>query len=195
MSYIRLSGTVIDTPVLSHKTQGGDIYIAHVECIRLSGTPDILPCMLPKTLIDRMSKGTKVCIDGEVRSRNIENKLLLYVFVKGIFEYTEEENVVYFENAHICNKPTYRDTLTGKHISGVVLAVNRPNGKSDYIPTIVWGNDAKYIAGLNVGDKVTVYGRFQSREYVKRYEDGTEETKVAYEMSVSSLGREVNDGK
>ena len=141
-----------------------------------------------------MKNGTIVKLNGQFRSYNNpeggKSKLVLMVFAREIIltEASEEEdkNEIYLEG-FVCKKPNYRQTPFGREISDLLVAVNRAYNKSDYIPCIAWGRNAKYCESFNVGEKIKVYGRVQSREYEKKLEDGTVLKKVAYEISVSKL--------
>ena len=146
--------------------------------------------------------GAKLQIDGQFRSYNSydneKNKLILTVFVKDVqfLEENQEEeeearrDIVSNEvilDGYICKKPIYRKTPFGREISDILLAVNRAYNKSDYIPCIAWGRNARFCENVAVGTEVRIVGRVQSREYEKKHEDGTVEKKVAYEVSVASL--------
>ena len=155
-----------------------------------------------------MAIGTNLQIDGQFRSYNSydneKNRLILTVFVKDIqfLEENEEDEEARRENVsnevildgYICKKPIYRKTPFGREISDILLAVNRAYNKSDYIPCIAWGRNARFCENVAVGTEVRIIGRVQSREYEKKYEDGTVEKRVAYEVSVSSLEIANQDG-
>ena len=145
-----------------------------------------------------LTEGRKVVIEGQFRSynsyENEKNRLILTVFAKDIMEYKndeeEEKSQVSNEvvlNGYICKKPIYRQTPFGREISDILLAVNRAYNKSDYIPCIAWGRNARFCQNLEVGTEVKIVGRVQSRTYEKKFEDGTVEERVAYEVSVGSL--------
>lgn len=147
---------------------------------------------------------------------NERNKLILTVFAKDIEEVKEDEEEVETENVeetenvdseearkeafkkdyitnevvligYICKKPVYRQTPFGREIADLLLAVNRAYNKSDYIPSIAWGRNARFCQNLEVGTEVKIVGRVQSRNYEKKLEDGTVLKKVAYEVSIGSL--------
>lgn len=149
-----------------------------------------------------LQEGKKILVKGQFRSynsyENERNKLILTVFAKDVIEVEENEedsDIVKKESitnevvliGFICKKPIYRQTPFGREIADILLAVNRAYNKSDYIPCIAWGRNARFSQNLEVGTKVKVVGRVQSREYEKKYEDGTSEVKVAYEVSIGSL--------
>ena len=160
-----------------------------------------------------MQEGNKLLIKGQFRSynsyENEKNRLILTVFAKDIMELQEnedEENEMVRKDiitnevvlvGYICKKPIYRQTPFGREISDLLLAVNRAYNKSDYIPCIAWGRNARFCQNLEVGTEVKVVGRVQSRAYEKKHEDGTIENRVAYEVSVGSLEviEEKDDGK
>mgnify|MGYP001112453209 CR=1 FL=1 len=157
-----------------------------------------------------IDEGKKLLIKGQFRSynsfENERNKLILTVFAKDVQELPEnEEQEVEVEGedgeiakkeemtnevvliGFVCKKPIYRQTPFGREIADLLLAVNRAYNKSDYIPTIAWGRNARFCQNLEVGAQVKIIGRVQSRQYEKKYEDGTSEMKVAYEVSICSL--------
>ena len=164
---------------------------------RLSDSTDIIPVMVSERLIDVTAdyKGSLVIINGQFRSYNRheekKNKLVLSVFAREI-EFVDEisENArtnQIFLDGYICKPPVYRKTPLGREIADVLLAVNRPYGKSDYIPCICWGRNARYASAFEVGGHVLIWGRIQSREYMKRIGENETEKRVAYEVSVSKL--------
>ena len=167
--------------------------------MRFSGNQDLIPVMVSEHLVDTTKDmtGEWARIEGCYRSQNSKlngkTKLLLYAFartfdVSGNFD-KDDENDIYMEG-FICKKPSYRTTPFGREITDVVLAVNRPYGKTDYIPCIFWGRNAKFVNTCEVGTKLIVYGRIQSREYSKHIEGAVEpEIRTAYEVSASKVER------
>lgn len=168
---------------------------------RLSNSYDIIPVMISERLMDVTQdyRGRYMEVQGQFRSYNRhderKNKLVLSVFAReaGFIEVDEENmpesnqtNQVYLDG-YICKEPIYRKTPLGREIADLLLAVNRPYGKSDYIPCICWGRNARYAGNFKVGDRVLVWGRIQSREYMKRLDEENVEKRVAYEVSVSKL--------
>ena len=173
---------------------------------RLSGNADIIPITISERLItdEMLSEGRKLLIKGQFRSynsyENERNKLILTVFAKDVEELQEveeqEENDIVKKDettnevvliGFVCKKPIYRQTPFGREIADVLLAVNRAYNKSDYIPSIAWGRNARFCQNMEVGTEVKITGRVQSRTYEKKYEDGTTETRVAYEVSIASM--------
>jgi len=193
---VALFGKVVSEPKFSHEVYGEKFYEFDMEVNRLSESIDIIPVVFSERLvpINEIKPELKVQILGQYRSYNNQtegrSKLVLMVFAREI-EITEEmtlnnANEIFLEG-FVCKKPNYRKTPLGREISDLLIAVNRAYNKSDYIPCVAWGRNAKYCESFNVGDKVRVYGRVQSREYEKRFENGEVEKKVAYEISVSKL--------
>ena len=198
-----LVGKVTSDKRLSHEIYGEKFYIFDLSVPRLSGNADIIPITISERLLleDELVPGKNIIIEGQFRSynsyENNRNRLVLTVFAKEIkfAENQEEEFKPSKENASnevvldgfICKKPIYRKTPFGREISDILLAVNRAYNKSDYIPCIAWGRNARFCENVPVGTEVRVIGRVQSRQYEKKYEDGTSEIKIAYEVSVSSL--------
>ena len=191
-----LLGRVVEEPKLSHEVYGEKFYQFVLEVKRLSGSLDLIPVIFSERLLvlDSLKVGTIVKLNGQFRSYNNpeagKSKLVLMVFAREVIltEASEEENQneIYLEG-FVCKKPNYRQTPFGREISDLLVAVNRAYNKSDYIPCIAWGRNAKYCESFEVGDKIRVYGRVQSREYEKKNEDGTVNKRVAYEISVSKL--------
>ncbi len=164
---------------------------------RLSDSIDIIPLMVSERLLDVNGdyKGMYIMVNGQFRSYNRheerKNKLVLSVFAREI-EFVDEigestkSNQIYLDG-YICKEPVYRKTPLGREIADLLLAVNRPYGKSDYIPCICWGRNARFASNFEVGARCAVWGRIQSREYMKKLSDEQLEKRVAYEVSVSKL--------
>lgn len=179
--------------VYSHTLYGRKFYRARLIVTRFSGTNDFIPIMVPEKLIDTNHdySGNYVSVEGEMRSRNRnehgKNHLDLYVFANEIAEeeFLCHENIIYLEG-HLCKKPAYRATPLGREISEVILAVNRDYGAS-YIPCICWFGNAREIANFDVGTRIKLYGRVQSRSYQKKVSDTEIEIRTAYEVSVSEM--------
>ena len=199
-NYLVLVGKITSEKVFSHEIYGESFYIFNLEVPRLSGTADCIPITISERLIQNfdLSIGKEVEIEGQFRSYNTyenqRSRLVLTVFAKDIKEYVEPEeperekvsNEVVLVG-YICKKPIYRKTPFGREISDILLAVNRAYNKSDYIPCIAWGRNARFCENMEIGTGVKIVGRVQSRMYEKKHEDGTVEQRVAYEVSVGSL--------
>ena len=193
---VLLFGKVVAEPKFSHEVFGENFYEFSIEVSRLSESSDIIPVIFSERLLDinDIKNDIKVQIAGQYRSYNNQtegrSKLVLMVFAREI-EITEEMTIAnaneIFLEGFVCKKPNYRKTPFGREISDLLIAVNRAYNKSDYIPCIAWGRNAKYCESFNVGDRIKVAGRVQSRKYEKKFEDGNVEEKVAYEISVSKL--------
>ena len=202
-NHIILVGKVTSEKKFSHEIYGEKFYIFDLSVPRLSGNSDIIPITISERLMvdGDLPVGTKITVEGQFRSYNSygegKNKLVLTVFAKNVKLLEDQENEVearkdFISNevtliGYICKKPIYRQTPFGREIADILLAVNRAYSKSDYIPCIAWGRTARFCENMEVGTEVKVIGRVQSRQYEKKYEDGTVENKVAYEVSVGSL--------
>ena len=207
-NYLTLVGKVTGEKRFSHEIYGERFYIFDLSIPRLSGNADIIPVTVSERLItdSMLEEGKRLMVRGQFRSynsyENEKNKLILTVFAKDIEEVKEPEESEEEENeivskdtitnevvliGFVCKKPIYRQTPFGREIADLLLAVNRAYNKSDYIPTIAWGRNARFCQNLEVGTQVKIVGRVQSRQYEKKFEDGTSETRVAYEVSVGSL--------
>ena len=205
-NYLTLVGKVTGEKKFSHEIYGERFYVFNLEIPRLSGNSDIIPITVSERLIkeETLQEGHQLLVKGQFRSynsyENNKNRLILTVFAKDIIEVEEkeedEENEMVKKDTitnevvlvgYICKKPIYRQTPFGREISDILLAVNRAYNKSDYIPCIAWGRNARFCQDIEVGAQVKIVGRVQSRQYEKKHEDGTVETRVAYEVSVGSL--------
>ena len=206
-NYLTLVGKVTGEKKFSHEIYGERFYIFNLEIPRLSGVADIIPITISERLIneDTLTEGKKLLVKGQFRSYNSyeseKNRLILTVFAKDVKviseeEQSEEENEMTKKDVitnevvligYICKKPIYRQTPFGREIADILLAVNRAYNKSDYIPCIAWGRNARFCQNLEVGSQIKLVGRVQSRTYEKKHEDGSVETRVAYEVSVGSL--------
>lgn len=195
-----VAGTVASEPQKTHQVEGEKFYEFKVEVTRLSETMDYIPVTVTERFLaaNKVEVGSEVKLRGEFRSYNKKddekNKLVLYFFAKSIM--TEEEilnhggnNVNYVKlTGFVCKKPIYRQTPFGREICDVIVAVNRLNSKSDYIPCITWGANARSMSNKTEGTKVVIEGRIQSREYKKYDKEGNLHIKTAYEVSCSKLG-------
>lgn len=197
---VTLSGEIVSNFEFSHEIYGEGFYTAMLASERTSGQKDIILVMVSERLVDVKADwtGRFVKISGQLRSYNEHdgerNHLILSVFVR---EFEEFEEMLFSDNysnhisldGHICKHPTYRKTPLGREITDILLAVNRPYGKSDYIPCIAWGRNARFASGLEIGTRLQIEGRIQSREYQKRISEDEYETRVAYEVSISKMER------
>ena len=205
-NHLVLVGKVTSDKTYSHEIYGEKFYIFDLEVPRLSSAVDIIPITVSERLLTDLNLeiGTKLSIEGQFRSynsyQNERNKLILTVFAKDIVEIKDEpkkedseeekKDVVTNEvtlSGYVCKKPIYRQTPFDREISDLLLAVNRAYNKSDYIPCIAWGRNARFCQNMEVGTEVKIVGRVQSRKYEKKFEDGTSETRIAYEVSISSM--------
>ena len=193
---VEFTGTIITEPEFNHEVFGEGFYNMHLKVDRLSGTADIIPLIISERLINLNDKytGTAVNVSGVYSSYNKHeekrNRLLLYVFVCEIEkantgEHTDLNKIQL--DGYVCKEPIYRKTPLGREISDVLLAVNRSYHKSDYIPCICWGRNARYASSLEVGSHLQMEGRIQRREYSKRISETETESRTAYEVSVGSM--------
>ena len=198
-----IMGEIVSDFVFSHEIFGEGFYMVDVKCKRLSESYDIIPVMVSERLIDVTGDymGALICVTGQFRSYNRheehKNRLVLSVFAReiGFIEEMEESSKTnqIFLDGYICKEPVYRKTPLGREIADLLLAVNRPYGKSDYIPCICWGRNARYANQFKVGERCAVWGRIQSREYMKKLDDENVEKRVAFEVSVSKM--ELGEGE
>ena len=194
---VSMVGVVASEFVKSHEVYGEGFYMVDILVKRLSGSEDRIPLMVSERLVDVTQSylGEYIQVQGQFRSYNRheekKNRLVLSVFVRELTFVEEEDDSVETNlielNGYICKPPVHRMTPLGREIADVLLAVNRPYGKSDYIPCICWGRNARYASAFEVGGHVLIWGRIQSREYMKRIGENETEKRVAYEVSVSKL--------
>lgn len=192
-----VAGTVVSEPQFSHEVYEELFYTFMLDVPRLSEATDTIRVTISEKFLAALSieVGMKVMIKGQFRSynnfTNVGNRLILTVFVRDIELLNaetdgESANSIYL-NGYICKHPVYRTTPFGREIADILIAVNRSYNKSDYIPCIAWGRNAKYAETLSVGDNVIIKGRIQSREYQKKISETEVENKTAFEVSVSKL--------
>jgi single-stranded DNA-binding protein len=194
---VTIMGEVASQFEFSHEVFGEGFYIVDILVRRLSNSQDIIPVMISERLIDVSQDytGEYVEVYGQFRSYNRhdeqKNRLILSVFAREIAFIDEEpdgaKTNTIFLDGYICKIPVYRKTPLGREIADLLLAVNRPYGKSDYIPCICWGRNARFASGFDVGDHVQVCGRIQSREYIKKISENETQRRIAYEVSVSKI--------
>lgn len=190
---VYLCGTVASEATFSHEVFGEGFYEFFLEVKRLSGQSDVLPVTISERLMaEGLRIGDSLCALGQFRSYNkIENgksRLMLTVFVREVLAVQPSKNpnsIVL--SGYICKPPVYRTTPFNREIADLLIAVNRSYNKSDYIPAIAWGRNARFVKNLSVGDKVALSGRIQSREYQKKQPDESFVTMTAYEVSISKL--------
>lgn len=194
---VTIIGEVIGEFEYSHEVYGEGFYTVDISVNRLSNSVDIIPLMVSERLVDVTEdlRGLIVEAEGQFRSYNrheeTKNRLVLSIFVRElnfVDDYDENISTNYiFLDGYICKPPVYRKTPLGREIADILIAVNRPYGKSDYIPCIAWGRNARYAAGFSVGSHIQVVGRIQSREYTKKINEDECIRRIAYEVSVSKL--------
>lgn len=194
---VTIMGEVASQFTFSHEVFGEGFYMVEVLVKRLSRSDDRIPLMISERLIDvhQDYTGEYIMATGQFRSYNQhdekKNRLVLSVFVREV-TFVEEEldgaktNHILLDG-YICKKPIYRKTPLGREIADLLVAVNRSYGKSDYIPCICWGRNARFASTFEVGTHVQIWGRIQSREYVKKISEAETEQRIAYEVSVSKI--------
>lgn len=191
---VTLAGTVVTEPEFSHEVFGEGFYEFRLSVLRLSMQTDTLPVTISERLMDEVKivTGAKICINGQFRSYNkLDNnksRLMLTIFARSVSEFDEEINPNMIElEGFICKAPMYRTTPFKREICDLLVAVNRAYNKSDYIPCIAWGRNARYVNTLNVGDRISLCGRIQSRDYQKLDVNGEYVTKTAFEVSICRI--------
>ena len=194
---VTMIGEIVSEFEFSHEVYGEGFYLVDISVSRLSDSVDYIPLMVSERLVDVTQSyiGETISVSGQFRSYNRheekKNRLILSVFVREL-EFVDEieddikSNQIYLDG-YICKEPIYRKTPLGREIADLLVAVNRSYGKSDYIPCICWGRNARYASSFEVGSHVEVYGRIQSREYIKKIGEEQTGNRVAYEVSVNKI--------
>lgn len=195
-NYVHVCGYVKGDVTFNHEDHGVRFYRSTIEVARLSGNVDKIPIIIPDDLLAEYPLDFDECYEiwGQFRSYNEKlgngnSHLSLFLFVCDIiYPFAKRPDNYVKLTGTICKKPVFRTTpFSNREITDVLIAVNRSYNKSDYIPCILWGENAKEAKELNIGDKITVNGRFQSREYTKLLSENTSELRTAFEMSASKL--------
>ena len=194
---VSMVGEIVSDFTFSHEVYGEGFYMVEIAVNRLSNYMDYIPLMVSERLVDTKQSyiGQKIYVTGQFRSYNRheekKNRLVLSVFVREL-EFVDEvsdevKSNQIFLDGYICKAPIYRKTPLGREIADLLIAVNRSYGKSDYIPCICWGRNARYASAFEVGGHVQIWGRIQSREYIKKISETETEKRMAYEISVSKI--------
>lgn len=194
---VSVMGKIASQFTFSHQVFGEGFYTVDLLVKRLSDSEDLIPLMVSERLLDVTQdyEGEYIQVEGQFRSYNRhdekKNRLVLSVFVRELSFVEEEDDSIktnqIFLDGYICKPPVYRKTPLGREIADLLIAVNRSYGKSDYIPCICWGRNARYASAFTVGGHILIWGRIQSREYMKRLNETEAEKRIAYEVSVSKL--------
>lgn len=194
---VSIIGTICSEFKFSYEIFGEGFYMTDIEVRRLSDSIDIIPLMVSDRLVDVNEDytGCLIKVAGQFRSYNRHeekrNRLVLSVFAREIEFLDDDEQMSktnqIFLDGYVCKPPVYRKTPLGREIADLLIAVNRPYGKSDYIPCICWGRNARFASGFEVGMHTQIWGRIQSREYIKKLSEEEQERRIAYEVSVSKL--------
>ncbi|MGN1099498.1 MAG: single-stranded DNA-binding protein [Christensenellales bacterium] len=198
---VTLMGRIVEKPTYSHEIYGEGFYESKIAVKRLSEQEDILPITISERLLgESVQEGDMLALTGQFRSYNkleeTRSRLMLSVFVRELLPYDEETNPNEAElSGYICKPPVYRTTPFKREICDLLLAVNRAFNKSDYIPCIAWGRNARFVKTLPVGERIKINGRIQSREYQKQLENGDIVVRTAYEVSISRITVEKASGE
>jgi len=194
---LTISGTIASLPIFYHEAYDEKFYTFELSVNRLSEAKDIVPILISEKILPNMNVGDIFTVNGQLRTYNKyegnKRRLVMFAFVRDITKINEEEfskikntNELIIKG-NLCKKPSFRVTPLGREVSDILVAVNRAYRKSDYIPAISWGRNAKYCSNLETGTYVQINGRFQSRTYTKRSMEDNTEVKVAYEVSINRI--------
>lgn len=190
----QLSGKIVSEMKYDHEVCWEKFYFTTICVERMSGATDLIPILISEKIFENDLNGEYVSVTGRFSSYNKEESgkkhLVLYFFVDEIL--ILDTASVQFVNdieltGYLCKQPIYRKTPLGREISNLLLAVNRTYGRSDFIPCICWGRNARFASRLNASDNIKICGRMQSREYQKKINDTDYETRIAYEVSISKM--------
>lgn len=196
---VYVQGKILDDPIFNHSVKDEQFYSFNLKVDRLSEECDILPVIISSKFLSvkNLKAGDKIAIRGQFRSHNKledgRSKLILSVFCQELDEWNDSLNSNVVElSGYICKEPIYRKTPLNREICDLLIAVNRNNNKSDYIPCLAWGRNARFSGSLPLGTRIELTGRIQSRKYNKRIETGIEITKIAYEVSIANIAAITN---
>lgn len=191
---VSLSGEIVNDPKYSHEMFNEGFYEFNLKVMRLSDAFDIIPVTVSERLLQEydLKKGKMMSGKGQFRSFNKmedeKSRLMLTMFIREIEPYDPNKNPNQIDIVgYVCKDPVFRTTPFKREICDVLLAVNRNYNKSDYLPCIAWGRNARFVKNLNVGDKIVASGRIQSREYEKKLENGEVQKRTAYEVSLAKV--------
>lgn len=195
-------GRVLTPPTYSHEVFGEGFYELEISSQRLSEQFDVIPITISERLLETnsLNVGDDVSFYGQFRSYNKlsqnKSRLVLTLFVREIVKPKDETNPnIISVCGFLCKPCIYRTTPFNREIADILVAVNRSYNKSDYLPCIAWGRNARFCKSMNIGDKIALSGRIQSRKYVKRFDDSLSEEKIAYEISISKFATGENANK
>ena len=187
---LSIKGKILSAPTYSHSLLGEGFFTTQIEVKRLSDQVDVLPLTISERLISGLQAGQEIALLGQLRSYNKlqdgHSKLMLSIFARELIDPESAQTNSITIVGYLCKEPIYRTTPFGREIADMLVAVNRAYNKSDYLPCIAWGRNARFVKDLSVGQKLQLTGRVQSREYQKKTDEGTI-TKVAYEISISAI--------
>lgn len=189
---IEISGRIVQKPKFSHKVYGESFYEFSISSERHSGTCDVVPCLVSETLVNEINENEQIMLFGEIRSctKKIDgkSKLLVHIFVEATGEYKGRDKNIVKLQGFICKQPVFRTTPLGKDIADVFIVSKRQRiRKTDYLPCIAWGRNALRASNMSSRTVVNVFGRFQSRSFEKKCENGKTQAMVAYEISLNSI--------
>lgn len=187
MNEVCIAGTICEKPVFSHESYERKFFEFSMECERLSGTKDVIRCIVSEKLVNEIRDNEKLEIYGRLNSKSIDGKLLVFVFVTSVSEYEMDKNIVEIAG-FVCKEVVLRQTPNGRNISDFMIAAPREISKHcDYIPCIAWGGNAFRAKEYVPSTHLILKGRFQSREYNKVLDDEHSETRIAYELSINNI--------
>lgn len=195
-----VQGEILQDPEFNHSVKDEQFYSFDLKVDRLSEECDVLPVIISSKFltVKSLKAGDKIAIRGQFRSHNKledgRSRLILSVFCQELEEWNDNLNSNVVElTGYICKEPIYRKTPLNREICDLLIAVNRNNNKSDYIPCLAWGRNARFAGNLPLGTRIELIGRIQSRKYNKKIETGIEITKIAYEVSIASIAALENE--
>lgn len=195
INYVKLIGKLTNLKY-SHSYENEKFYFSTMCVTRTSGNVDMINVLISERLLFNELLHNNVSVYGTMRTYNQTDEygnthVLVYVFANSIDLFDKEmtnsvsNNEVEIEG-YVCKNSHKRTSPFGRVITDLCLAVNTRYGKSYYIPTIFWGRNAKFADKYEIGTKVHIVGRIQSREYIKQ-NNGLDEPHIVYEISVSKI--------
>lgn len=190
-------GEVTQEPTFSHYYNKEAFDTFSIAIKRTSGVLDYIPCIISHDMLPNISERDFVHITGSIRSYAVNGHCLTYAYVTGIHSSDKDKykNEVVIDG-FLVKKDEVRQTPLGRQLIDITFATNREYvRRSDYLHCITWGRSANRMENIEIGERIEATGKFQSRFYLKKLENDSTEERIAYEISLRSYGRKLNEDK
>ena len=129
------------------------------------------------TINPGMTVQSKYDIKGEIHTLNLSqeeadkkrHKKITFVKALSVSEVelsSKDINEVLL-GGYLAKRELVRKTPLGRTIQDIIIAVPGEKKKSYYVNSIIWGTDTEILKKCDIGQKLLVTGRLQSRNYEK----------------------------